>query len=587
MKQLQVSIGSVPKTETISKTIENAQQYLFEKQLNDEYWVGGIILNPSITAQYILLRRYLREPQTIEEKRAIEYLLRLQNPDGSWSLADEKGEKESLSCTTTVVLALKIAGIPPDSFPVVKAQKYISSTGGLDKAMQSVDPVNQFFHAIFGEYPWEKVITPPIELLLIPDKFPISPQKKLPYWIWESIPQLASFMALNKGIPAWSLLKKKALIRAEAWILEHQLKDGSWSGTFFPTAISIIALLKMGYDAKHPRIAAALKFLDSLQNTDGNIQHFRLPVWDSALSIMALRESSIFVDHPKMINATRWLVKAQTPSGGWTFSNYKITYPDVDDTSFAIISLLGFEGQIKEARNSINSGIRWLIGMQNKDGGWPTFHKNFCKKNPGAIPSIYDDPKSIFIDPSVADTTAHALTALGKVGYDISHTSIKKAISFLKKDQLKEGCWYGRWGICYTYTTGAVLVGLKSVGESMEEEYVQKVVNWLKEHQNTDGGWGESYKSFFYEKFAGIGESTAEQTAWSLMGLLSAGEDPDSQTVMRGIRYLTANQGSDGRWKPAYTAAAFDPYINTLYSSIFPLMALGMFKRIVDNKEKK
>jgi squalene-hopene/tetraprenyl-beta-curcumene cyclase len=585
MKQLQVMKVSVQKTEPLSKTMENAQRYLLRTQVNDQYWAGDIYINPSITAQYILIRRYLGEPVNIQEKRAIDYLVSIQNPDGSWSLVNEKGEDGSLSCTATIALALKVAGISP--LAVAKAGEYISSNGGVEKAMQSVDPVNQIFHAIFGEYPWDKVVSPPIEMLLIPEKFPISPQKKLPYWIWENIPQVASFLTLNKGFTQWNFLKKKALVCAKAWMLDHQLKDGSWSGTFFPTAISIIALSKMGYDVKDHRIASGLEFLDSLQNKDGSIQHFRIPVWDTSLALMTFWEAGLTVDKPELVNAARWLVKSQTPSGGWTFSNHKQTYPDVDDTSFSIISLIGFEGQVKEARASIDSGIRWLVEMQNKDGGFATFHKNFSKKVPGAIPSIYDDSNQIFTDPSVADTTAHALTALGKVGYDISHTSIKKAISFLKKDQLKEGCWYGRWGICYTYTTGAVLVGLKSVGESMEEEYVQKAVNWLKEYQNTDGGWGESYKSFFYEKFAGIGVSTAEQTAWSLMGLLSAGEDPDSEIVMRGIRYLTANQVSDGSWKPAYTSAAFDPYINTLYSSIFPLMALGMFKRIVDNKEKK
>jgi squalene-hopene/tetraprenyl-beta-curcumene cyclase len=506
-------------------------------------------------------------------------LLKHQYPDGSWRLVDEKGEEGALSCTTTIALALKVAGISPGSSAIVKAMEYISKNGGLEKAMKSVDPVNQIFHAIFDEYPWEKIVSPPIEMLLIPEKLPISPQNKLPYWIWESIPQLASFLALNKGISRWNFLKKKALHRAESWMLSNQLMDGSWSASFFPTVISILTLHRMGYDVNHPRIVSALKYIDSIQNEDGSIQHFKMPVWDTGLSIMALREAGLPESHSKLILAAKWLVKAQTPSGGWTFNNYKSTYPDGDDTSFAIISLLGLEGLIKDAGISINSGVRWLIEMQNKDGGWATFHKNLSKKKPGPIPSIYDDPNALFIDPSVSDISGHVLTALGNFGYDITHVAIKKAISFLKNDQMEEGCWYGRWGICYIYSTGAVLVGLKSVGESMKEEYIQKAVHWLKEHQNIDGGWGESYRSYFSKEFAGKGESTAEQTAWSIMGLLSAGEYPYSEIIRRSIKYLIENQRSDGSWKPAYTSAAFDPYINTLYSSVFPLMALGMYKK--------
>jgi squalene-hopene/tetraprenyl-beta-curcumene cyclase len=107
-------------------------------------------------------------------------------------------------------------------------------------------------------------------------------------------------------------------------------------------------------------------------------------------------------------------------------------------------------------------------------------------------------------------------------------------------------------------------------------------VAWLKNIQNTDGGWGESLRSYDDPIFKGIGESTASQTAWALMGLLSAGEI-DSPEVTRGIQYLINHQGVDGTWEePLFTGTGF-PRVFYLryhyYRHYFPLMALGMYAR--------
>lgn len=163
---------------------------------------------------------------------------------------------------------------------------------------------------------------------------------------------------------------------------------------------------------------------------------------------------------------------------------------------------------------------------------------------------------------------------------DINNRRVKKAIEFLKKDQVKDGSWWGRWGICYIYGTTQTLIGLKAVDENMEEEYIKKAVDWLIKNQNDDGGWGEHYTSFFSTSFI-LGQSTVEHTSWAIIALLDSGIDPNSEAIRKGIDYILKAQKEDGSFPPSYTAAAIDPGKYEIYSAIFPLWALSKWYRTI------
>jgi squalene-hopene/tetraprenyl-beta-curcumene cyclase len=111
---------------------------------------------------------------------------------------------------------------------------------------------------------------------------------------------------------------------------------------------------------------------------------------------------------------------------------------------------------------------------------------------------------------------------------------------------------------------------------------VRRAVAWLKLVQNADGGWGESLRSYDDPQFKGIGESTASQTAWAVMGLISAGE-VNAPEVARGIEYLLNTLNMEGSWdEESFTGTGF-PRVFYLryhdYRHYFPLMALGMYSR--------
>ena len=69
----------------------------------------------------------------------------------------------------------------------------------------------------------------------------------------------------------------------------------------------------------------------------------------------------------------------------------------------------------------------------------------------------------------------------------------------------------------YVYGTWCVISALRALqtGETM----IERAAAWLVKVQNADGGWGESCHSYVDESFAGVGASTASQTAWAVNAL--------------------------------------------------------------------
>jgi len=319
--------------------------------------------------------------------------------------------------------------------------------------------------------------------------------------------------------------------------------------------------------------------LNGLVDDEGLLSRFRLKVWDTALSVMALLESGMSYKHAPINNALNYLLSARTSKNVWAFSEYNVILPDNDDTALASLAVLKALGN--DGRKYVENAIAYLLKMQNDDGGWGAFDKNQSRKARGHMSPYHEDYRHELKDPSTADVTAHVLQFLGEVGYDTSDEQIKKAIKWLKDDQLDFGGWWGRWGLAYIYGTTQVLQALKAIGENMNKSYVKKAVHLLISMQNDDGGWGEHYSSY-YSPHPIKGGNTAEHTSWCILALLDCGIDPFSETVISGIKYLLNLQKEDGSFPSSYAAAAIDPGKYEIYSAIFPSWALSKWYRMTE-----
>ena len=82
--------------------------------------------------------------------------------------------------------------------------------------------------------------------------------------------------------------------------------------------------------------------------------------------------------------------------------------------------------------------------MQGKDGGWGAFDVDNDMNVLNQL--LFGDLESM-IDPSTPDLTGRVLELIGSIGYGLSNDVVKRAMSFLKRTQDKEGSWWGRWGV--------------------------------------------------------------------------------------------------------------------------------------------
>jgi squalene-hopene/tetraprenyl-beta-curcumene cyclase len=276
--------------------------------------------------------------------------------------------------------------------------------------------------------------------------------------------------------------------------------------------------------------------------------------------------------------------------GGWAFQYANPHYPDVDDTAVVVMAMdraQGVDATIDHG-TAIARAEEWILGMQSRNGGWGAFDADNEYEYLNSIP--FADHGAL-LDPPTEDVTARCVSMLAQLGKTPRNSPpLAAAVDYLKRTQLADGSWYGRWGMNYIYGTWSVLGALNAAGVDRDAPQMRKAARWLASIQNADGGWGEdgaSYKLDYrgYEP----APSTASQTAWALLGLMATG-DVDDPAVKRGIDYLLRTQGDDGFWaEQLFTATGF-PRVFYLryhgYPRYFPLWALARYRNLTSRNDR-
>jgi len=346
-------------------------------------------------------------------------------------------------------------------------------------------------------------------------------------------------------------------------------------------------------DADHAVTQRAVGFLENAARDDGSWPiDTNLATWVTTLSINALAASGRLeglLSGAERLRLRDWLLAQQyrdvhsytdAPPGAWAWTDLPGGVPDADDTAGALLALRHLEPPEEATRQAAAFGVRWLLDLQNRDGGVPTFCRGW-----GKLP----------FDRSGADLTAHALRAFVAWRDHLpSRTrrtglarkvdrAIEAGVSFLRATQRDDGAWQPLWfgnqhadgNLNLTYGTAKVLVGLDAVGSrGRVDDLRARGTAWLVAAQNDVGGWGG---------VRGV-ESSLEETALAVEALAAAGPEAPGdarQATARGVDWLARaiEQGCVERPTPIGFYFANLWYFERLYPLIFATDALGRVAR--------
>ncbi len=599
----------------LDRTLTAAREHLLALQTPGGYWCAELEGSPILQSEYILLLYLVGERDSARMHKLAGSLRTLQLESGGWP--NFPGGPADVSTSVKAYFVLKLLGDGAEAPHMVRARGEILAMGGT----AATNSFTRIYLSIFGQWHWSRCPAVPPEVILLPEVFPVNIYK-MSSWsrsivvplsiVWAfrpvyEVPAAANIDELiasgkasktagelrwGKGtfwgrffrLTDWILkaaeklplkpLRRKALERAEAWIVQR-LEHSDGLGAIFPPIVnSIIAFRCLGYPPEHPHIQSLLHELERLEVDGGaemKIQPCFSPVWDTANAMTALLDAGVSPKDRAMRKGARWLLEKEVRHsgdwqlwhikdrpGGWYFEFANEFYPDADDTAevLSVLSRMRF-GRPWEEENraaAIQRGLDWQLACQNADGGWPAFDKDCDNEVLTFVP--FADHNAM-IDPSCCDITGRTLLALRQLDFQRDSLGIGNAVSYLLQAQEPDGTWYGRWGCNYIYGTWLALRGLRAAGVDLAQERFQKLMSWFEAKQNRDGGWGESPHSYDDPECKGEGPSTASQTAWALMALLDLGAI-GSTAVAAGLDYLTRTQLPGGGWEEdAWTGTGF------------------------------
>lgn len=621
----------------VDDAIRRSQERLLGLQAPAGFWLGELEADTTITSEYLLFRHLLGTPDPDLERKAISFLRERQDQDGAWNLY-EAGAGD-LSATIKAYFAMKMAGVAPEDPAMTRARDWVLERGGPTQA----NVFTKITLAIFGQYPWGGVPAMPVEIMLLPrasyfnvweisywsrtvlipllivmDRRPVHsvPRGRGVEELWAHHLHLDDpayarraivswkniFIGLDGFLKTWEAFgprpwRRKAIGAAHDWLVPRMSVPGGLGGIYPAMVNGVLAMRILGYPDDHRLIAGQIKEIEALGLEKPHRFHVQpcvSPVWDTSLAMNALLASGLPTGHPALVRASDWLLDRQVlepgdwavkrpgvEPGGWAFQFDNPYYPDLDDTAVVAMALDRVDyPDLARRRDAVDRAVRWLRGMQGKDGGWASFDTDQTRLLFNNIP--FADHGAL-LDPATDDLTARCIECFGRLGAPASDPAIQRGVAFLRRAQTREGAWYGRWGVNYLYGTWSVLRALQAIGMGPADPMVRRAVRWLADRQNPDGGWGETCDSYPDARLKGRGTSGPSQTAWALLGLMAAGQAA-TPGVERGIEFLLRSQEADGAWADRLWNGTGFPRVfylqYHLYAHYFPLWALGTWRQL-------
>ncbi|HAM73515.1 MAG TPA: squalene--hopene cyclase [Verrucomicrobiales bacterium] len=603
-----------PEPNRLQEGLRLATQALLGERDGAGHWVGELSSSPLSTATAVTALSLAAGAgipvSSARVVRGLGWLSRYVNADGGWG--DTVASRSNLSTTALVWAAFAAApgGVARHPALMARAEAWLRRhAGGTDPATLAPALIRRYGEdrtfsvpiltqcALAGRLgegaeAWRHVIPLPFELAACPPGWFAALQLPVVSYALPALIAIGQvrFHRRPPSNPVARIVRSLVRDRTLRVLDRIQPPGGGFLEATPLTSFVVMSLVGCG-EGGHPVARRGLDFLLRSQRGDGSWPiDTNLATWVTTLSVNALPDEAL-----KGAGADRlvgWLLGqqyraihpyTQAAPGGWAWTDLPGGVPDADDTSGALLALhrlggAGSPGLAEAAR----AGVRWLLGLQNRDGGIPTFCRGW-----GRLP----------FDRSSTDITAHALRAWqaweGRLPTEERSRvteGISRGLGFLRREQRSDGAWAPLWfgnesapgEQNLAYGTSRVLVALGGCVSTHRAEVAPMVdagLRWLLSIQEPGGGFG-----------CGAGTAASiEETALAVEALAvlvregAAGPDEPAalQALHQGVDWLLARVET-GEWRhPSPIGFYFAKlwYFERLYPMIFTVGALRAAER--------
>lgn len=610
-------------------TLQRLRRELLEQRDGRCHWTGELSASALSTATAVsalsLACRKMDESDVTDRYRELvrggsAWLRTQQNPDGGYGDTDRS---HSNIATSYLVLAAQTLAAPTLVAPEIIAesdarlQNYLDTAGGIPALRERYGTDKTFVvpiltnMAIAGLVPWREVSALPFEAAVFPQSMYRFLGMPVVSYAVPALVAIGQAKFLHDGTwPPWSWVRRAAITPSLRVLQRMQPDSGGYLEATPLTSFVLMSLLDTDR-TDQPVVAEGLKFLvqSVITENDGRFSwpiDTNLATWVTSLSVQALTiepEDHSFISD-ELID---WILSCQhnvrhpftgADPGGWGWTDLSGAVPDADDTPGAMIALMACRSSASPQRarridEACQRGKVWLLGLQNRDGGWPTFCRGW-----GKLP----------FDRSSVDLTAHAIRALHRLGPKASgeratQRAVDRGLAFLRRQQQPDGSWLPLWFGNQDrrdednpiYGTAKVLV---DVDPALGGEAICRGIEYLIGHQNADGGWGGGPSVAAAFGLPNTQISTVEETALAvdaLASLLGRATDPIAfpvsltnrtrDAILLGGEWLVRAIAED-RHRTAWPIGFYFAklwYHERLYPPIFALAALSRFAKHVND----
>lgn len=572
-------------TDAVARTRGAARRALLAARNAAGHWEGELSPSALSTATAVCALELVKRgrsdaPRILPElvSRGIAWLVKHQNADGGYG--DTTDSPSNISTTTLCWASLGLAG--GTEAAAARAEQWLLRESGDLKPASLAETISRRYGedrtfstpiltmcALAGRFgtgsgAWSAIPGLPFELAVLPRSlFGALGLRVVSY----ALPALIAIgQAIHRhhppGNPLTRLFRNLAATRTLRLLEAIQPASGGFLEATPLTSFVTMSLAGIGL-AHHPVARKGVDFLIASAREDGSWAiDTNLATWVTTLSVNGLAEDLGKDDRRRIRD---WLLGQQYKTahpytgaapGGWAWTDRSGGVPDADDTPGALLALAALkEERDPEADAAAADGVRWLIDLQNSDGGIPTFCRGW-----GKLP----------FDRSCPDLTAHAIRAWSawRAGNDVD-AAIARAFAYLRGAQRADGSWVPLWFGNQrapeqenpVYGTSRVLLCAPLCRDEAWRRAAARGFTWLKDAQNPDGGFGGA---------PGVA-STIEETALAAEALAS---DPAAD---RARAWLAQRTEEGTRFEPSPIGLYFAKlwYWDRLYPLIFTVAGLG------------